>query len=429
MQNKDLLSLRNNALWLLGSFIISFGVWFFATIQANPIREQQFRNIPIQIEIPEGFIITNDPLENAQVLIRAQNDVLNLLTSDDIVIRATLDNDIAGTYTIPLIASSARSASIDTQPTQITLTIEQELSQQKPVEINITELPAVDLDFESPTSDILQVRVRGANDLVTEVARVEAIIDLSERRASFETDVQLTPVNADGELVNNVTIEPRTARINVNIVQRDDVQLVSVRPNVLIETLPTDYVLRSISYAPQTIFISGSPDALGEIGNTIETDSISLEGQTGDFEIVVPLALPNSELLILSDESFVRVSIGITPQSASLQFDNIPITLIGIDESQVADVSLDTISVVINAPVIVLNDLTASDIEAVIDLNNLSADTYELEPTIIVKQGQVVVDSVTPLPSFITVTINDLAEQTPEPESTLESTPQTNVSP
>ena len=404
----------NNILWLAGSIALAFVVWFFAVVQANPIVQTSFNNIAVQFEYDDGLIITNDPRDMVRVIIRAQQSVLGLLTREDIMVRADLRGRGPGLYTIPLSVEIARTAVADTQPAQITVQLERVEAQQKPVNIYVTAPPAVDYGHDDPVADVLQALVSGASGEVASVALVRADVDMSDRRSSFEVDVPLIAYDAQGQRVPDITVEPRTARVSVNIFQRDDVQPVSVRPNILVETLPRGYVLQSIRYEPQVVYLSGSPGELSALGGAISTEPVSLDGRTADFSISVPLALPSTGLLVLSDPSTITINVGITAQTRVLQLENIPLELVGVPAGFEVRVQPEAVSVVLNGPLTVREGITAQDVQALIDLSGAAAGTQERSPTILVKQGQVSVDTITILPPVINLTITG---PTPTPGS------------
>lgn len=407
-------------MWFAISTVLAFFIWLIATTTANPIEERGFSRIPVQIDVPAGLILTNEPTRNVRVDVRAQQSILNRLTADDIIVRADMSMTQPGQYIVPLIVDIARTANADTQPTQITVYLEQVITQQKPVQINVLNPPAADIDHNDPVPDALQVQVSGASNRVSEIVAVRGDIDLSQQRASFEADIPLIAVNADGETIDGVTVTPRTTRVTVALIQREDVQQLPIRPNLLVTTLPPNYRLESIRYEPQTIFISGSPIALRAVGSALDTEPINLAGRTETFTINVPLALPSDELIILSEDNFVTVTVGISPQTSVLQIDDVPVTIIGLDPIYTAQISPPSISVLLSGAIGELDGLTSADLEAVVDVNNLTVGTHELIPAIVVKQRQVNIDTKTPLPSSVNVSI-----LTVQPETTPEATPET----
>src|SRR5215207_4336952 len=129
-------SIINNLLWFMASLALAVLVWFVATLEANPVGEARY-SVDVQILKDDGTIITNNPRSSVQVFIQAQANVLNLLDAEDIVVTADVRGREPGTYTVPLAVSISRPARADTQPAQITVSLEQLVTRQKPVRVNI----------------------------------------------------------------------------------------------------------------------------------------------------------------------------------------------------------------------------------------------------------------------------------------------------
>ena len=399
-------SMMNHFWWLLACFALAFIVWIVATIQADPIVQQTYNMIPVQVTLRDGYMLTDTTrTTTVRVIVRGQQSSVTLLTAEDITVRADLTNLEGGSNTVLLAVSVARRGiyDVDTQPAQMTLTSELMATEQKPVQVAIQELPPVDYAYESPQPDVLQVAVSGAASEVAKVNAVRAQIDLSTQRNPINLETTLIAIDSENNRVTNVTIEPRTAQISVNIYAREDVRQLAVRPAIQLDTLADGYVLTSIGYEPQVIYVSGNADQLAALGSTIDTDDIILAGQTSNFTTEIGLQLP-SGIIILDDASTVTVTLGINGQTSARQIDNIPIEIIGLPEGYTAVLTPDIVSVVLSGAIQTIEGITALDVRAIVDLNNLSPGNSEITPQIIIQQGEASVDT-TVLPASITVNI------------------------
>lgn len=412
-----------NAIWFAVSLLLAFMVWYLATLQADPIDRAVYRNIPVQITPDNGLTIVSDPLAPIVVTVRARSSLLRLLTREDIVASVDLAGKGVGRHIVPLVVRLNRSgsASLDTQPTQVTVELEQVDTRQKPVVIVITESSPVEVSNDVPTTDVLQAEVRGAASQVAQVDEVRGEIDLSDHRNPITVDVPLIAVDINGNPVPEVTVMPTSASVYVNIYQRPDVRPLTVRPNILLETLAPGYVFTSLLTNPSVVYISGSPSVLASLGDTINTQPIDLTDRNEDFEVTISLDLPDDSLLVLSGENNITVSIGIEPQITVRQFDSIPVTMIGEAQGARYTILPPTISVVLNAPLVLLEGLSASDIQAVLDVNGLPNGNYELVPTIVIEQGSIVIDNKQLLPSTVALTVMLPATPLPLPEITPEA--------
>ena len=147
----------------------------------------------------------------------------------------------------------------------------------------------------------------GAASLVSQVVAVRGQLDLSASRNPLEVDLRLHAIDADGNRVNGVELEPQTAAVAVNISRRDDIRQIAVRPNVLLSTLPDGFTLKNQSYEPESLFVSGAPDQLEKISDTLLTAPISLEGREAGFVTSVPVQLPDGELFVMGGDSNITV--------------------------------------------------------------------------------------------------------------------------
>lgn len=416
-----------NMVWVIVSVILATGVWYIAVTSSDPITRRQFSSIPVQIIQDESTVLTNTPTRFASVTIQAAQTLVSSRRADDVIIRADLTGLGPGTHTIPLEITVALPQSEEqqriiaqTQPSQITVELEQRESFQKPIEIVIAEPPPIGFTNEAPVNDIFQVVVSGASQVVSEVVSVRGLLDLSTHQNPIEVDARLFAVDADGNRVDDVTIDPQTVSVSVNITRRDDVKQVSVRPNILVGTQPDGYTLSTFTYTPQTIFIGGASEQLDDVNDTIFTIPINLQDRTSDFEVVVPVRLPDDELFVIGGNSDITVNIGILPQIAVRQFDNITVGRIGLTEGYSATIAPQSVSTIINGPSVLVENLQSSGIQVLVDLNGLEPGRYDLTPTISINQPELDAGNASLLPAVVNV---EIVSTIPETEVTEEPIP------
>ena len=411
-------TVTNNLIWLVASLALGALVWIIAATQADPIGERRFPTIPVQMHPDSGLVMMDRATRNVRVTVRAQQSVLNLLTAEDIVVRADLRGLGPGTHTVELEAEVARRATVDTQPRQIGVTLEAMQAQQVLVDPIILNEPPVNYTRSQPVLSQTQVMISGPTSQVQKVVAARAPINLADRRDSLETEVRLLPVDAEGGVVSDVTLEPQTIGVSVAISRRDDVREVAVSPNIDTTTLPDGYVISSIGYAPQTVLVmTGSgPDSGSRIPNTLLTERIDLAGRTSDFEITVPVVFPSGEpqLPLLGDQ-VVTVFISITAQASTEQFEQILVDIIGLEDGLTAEIVPDRVSALVTGPQAVLESLTSRDVQVVLDLAGREPGTYELPPAVSIDQGRIEASGIALLPALVTVTIENDAEATAPP--------------
>lgn len=396
----------SNISWFLVALALAFFVWLLATAEADPIQERQYATIPIQIDANPDLTITFQSRETVSVTVRAPLSSLSKLTREDITVRAELRDLGAGTHSVELESSATRRADVDSQPRQVTVTLEEILTQQVPVVLDVIENPPAGYEFDEPVFQTSQVTVTGAASRIDSVTSVLAGLDLAGQRDPLEADIRLTPVDADGNPVSGVTLDPQIVSVTVPITLREDARIISVEPDIDSDSLPEGYDVTSISYDPKTIMVVGPEDALARLPDGVPTERITLEGITEDFEVSVPVLFDFEDLTLHSDRT-ISVSVTVTALEATEIFEEVPVTVVGLDEALDAALVTDQVTVFVSGPLPIISALDNEDISAVLDLNGLTPGTYDVALSVTSSEGQV--ESVSH--PEITVTIT---EQEPE---------------
>ena len=405
--------MAGNLLWLAVSLLLATGVWYIAVTSADPIAKRSFRNIPIQIVPSDTAEMTNSRLRTASVTIQGLQTTISARRAEDIVVRADLSRLGPGTHTVPLEVSvtqpdtdSFRRLVSLVQPGQIIVELEPLEAHEKKIVIDLLEGPPIGFRHDEPTPNISDVLVSGAASRVGQVVAVRGQLDLSASRNPIEVDLRLYAIDADGNRIDDVELDPQTATVTVNIARRDDIRQIAVRPNVLLDTLPAGFTLKNQSYDPESIFVSGAPEQLAKISDTLFTEPISLEERQEGFVTTVPVQLPADDLFVMSGDSTVTVSIEIIPIIDSRQIDNILVAHIGLEGEYSVSIVPKAVSAIVTGPVVTVDALTVDNIQVVVDLNGFAPGVYDLEPSISINQGELSEESVSLLPDVVNVEIS-----------------------
>ena len=416
--------MAGNLLWLAVSLLLATGVWYIAVTSADPIAKRSFRSIPIQIVPSDSAEMTNSRLRTASVTIQGLQTTVSARRAEDIVVRADLSRLGPGTHTVPLEVSvtqpdtdSFRRLVSLVQPAQIIVELEPLETHEKKIVIDMLQAPPVGFRHDEPAPNITEVLVSGAASRVGQVVAVRGQLDLSASRNPIEVDLRLYAIDADGNRINDVELDPQTATVSVNIARRDDIRQIAVRPNVLLDTLPAGFTLKNQSYDPESIFVSGAPAQLAAISDTLFTEPISLEGRQEGFDITVPVQLPDADLFVMSGDNNVTVSIEIIPIIDSRQIEDILVAHIGLADEYSVSIVPKAVSAIVTGPVVTVGALTVENIQVVVDLNGLAPGVYDQEPSISINQGDLGVDNVSLLPDVVNVEISSPQDDAQDAES------------
>lgn len=405
--------MAGNLLWLAVSLLLASGIWYIAVTSADPIGKKSFRSIPVQIVPSQTAEMTNSRLRSVTVTIQGLQTTISDKRADDIVVRADLSRLGPGTHTVPLEVT-VRQPDTDSlrrlvklvQPSQIIVELEPLESHEKKIVIELLEAPPVGFRHDEPAPNVTEVLVSGAASRVRQVVAARGLLDLSASRNPIEVDLRLYAIDADGNRIDDVQLDPQTATISVNIARRDDIRQIAVRPNVLLDTLPDGFTLKNQSYDPESIFVSGAPEQLAKISDTIFTEPISLVERQEGFVITAPVQLPDDDLFVMSGDNNVTVSIEIIPIIDSRQIDDIQVAHIGMDGEYSVSIVPKAVSAIVTGPVVTVDALTVENIQVVVDLHGLAPGVYDQQPSIAVNQGELSEDNVSLLPDVVNVEIS-----------------------
>lgn len=409
----------DNIFWFLGCVALAFLLWMVAILQNDPISEWRLtERVPIRVQPDSGLLVVNQEslTSLSTVYLRGPTSERPLITADDVVVRANLEGLGAGTHVVPLtstVVGGVRVANVS--PSQLTITLEQEAALFVPVREQINAAPPPDVELVDVTFDVLQAEIRGPQGQVQQVVAAQVPLDLSRERATFETDVRLQPVDVDGEIVTGIEIVPQTVRATVALQQSESVMELDVRPQ-LVGELPEGYFLSAIEFSPQTVYVSLPSPATDEMSSTVFTEPIDLSNRTSDFTIDLPIELLLEGAVPISNPE-ISVTIGISAQMATRQFDNVPIELIGRRQGLTYTPDSATVSVIITGPQPVLNTLDVASLRITADVIAFQAvGSYRVSLQALIAE---IDDGITAsiLPPEVLVQVS-----APTPEATLEAT-------
>jgi len=368
----------NNALWFAGSLTLAFLVWLIAVVQSDPVAQLSLADrIPIRVTADPALIVTNmsELPTTASLTVRGPGSIVTAMTADDVSLAVDLTGYAPGSYAIPLeavIAPEKRASVVRITPRLWNVRLETRLTQLKPVRADITGAPAAVYAVGAPEIDLLQTEVTGPESRVSRVVEVVARVSLADQRSSYDGDVALFAVDVDGAVVMGVTVERATARVRIDIQQRNDVAEVRVQPNIVGE-LPPGYILTpDFDYSPQTVIVRGTRAVLDALPGTFFTERIDLSDHTNSFEVTIPIELPDPRLLVVTGGS-VTVRVGIAAQQVTRQFDRVPVTLIGEQAGLRYTLTPNEVTVLVTGPQPLLDRLLARDLGALVEVSGLRA--------------------------------------------------------
>lgn len=421
--------------WLLGnlsvlilSFILALIVWVSSVTASDPNVERT-RTVPIEVmgQETDTLMVGNIPTQ-ARVTVRTPNSVWNRMASVDNAVQTWIDLTGlgAGTHEVPVqlyISEVFRPVRlISLNPETVTVTLEELVSTDFVVQLEVNGEPAVGYQAGVAAKRPSVVTVTGSESLVSQVVAVSTTLDISDANETIRADLPLQAVDAEGEIVDDVTITPDSVEVVQPITLLGGYRNMVVKV-VTIGRVAVGYKMTNVSVSPPNVVVfSTDPQVVNDLPSFIETEPIDITGADDDIEALLSLVLPEGVSVVGDDKVLVQVNIAAIEGSITI---SLPVTVIGLLPTYSAQVSPDTVDVILSGPIPELDAITPTDIRAVVNVEEIEFGTYQVEVDVNVLLEGVWVETV--LPATVEVTIG--LAMTPTPTPTLTPTPEVTTTP
>lgn len=395
---------------LILAFVLAIVVWVVATNEENPSVLQRFPEaVPIAlVGKQDGLVITAPVPTQAVVTIQAPQDVWSTLSRDDIHLTADLSGLGPGQHEVDVRGAIDKKTAqaVSVSPASIRIRLEPLAGREIPIRVQVDGTPAVGYQAGQPALDPSRATISGPASSVDLVSELTVRVSVDGRKSGLDEVVALQAVDSDGEPINSVDVQPRSAHVTVPIEQLGGFKDVAVKVQWKGQ-VESGYRLTNISVSPPIVTVfSPQPASVDSLPGFVETLPVDLTGRRDDIDECVGLALPEDVSLVSGNCVTVLVGIAAIESSLTVQREVLVENLAtGLQAAPAPPI----VDVILSGPLPVLDSLKTEDVQVVLDLTGLRAGTYQLTPGIVLPQG-VVASAV--LPATIEVMITP-AKATP----------------
>lgn len=408
--------LATNVRTILLAFILAIAVWISAVTAADPDEIRSPIEVPLEIVGQDpSLVITSEIPATVKVTLRAPRSVWDRVTAQENSIRAILDisNLSAGEHKKDIqIQIAARPMQLVlSDPASVPVTLERLATRSLPIDLSLSGQPAVGYQAGDPQTDATEVVITGPESLVERVQRARILLSFSGTRESIDQALPVLALDAQNAVVDGVTVNPQSVHVTIPVNQQGGFRDVAVKV-IVSGQVAAGYRLENISVFPPVITVFASDSQLvNALPGVIETETLNLQDAKEAISTRLALLLP--ENISIVGAQTVQVTVEVSPIQTSITLLNQPINVTGLGDGLAAQVSPQTVDVIISGPLPVLDALTPQDIIVNIDVTGLEAGTYQLTPTIKILVENVLVESI--LPGAIEVVLSIPGTGTPSP--------------
>jgi YbbR domain-containing protein len=389
-------------------------VLYTGLVFTGAFTEGTWRGVPASlIEQPEGtHRLAPSHVPTVDVRYRVAREIEGRINTDSFVATVDLsryDVERAGQpQSLPISVSSLSDevSVLDWSPREVTVNLDELASKVVRVEVDRGQIPEGLEIGESAVSDD-EVEVTGPRSRVRLVDRAVARVSIDPSGLDVRRQVDLEPVDVDGQRVDDVDVSPASVEVNIAVRTSETTRTVPIRADVS-GSPAQGFAVGSVTVEPSVTTILGQPGVLEEIVEVL-TEEVSVAGATSDQTFEVQLVLPETTRLADEQLAEVIVSVSIVATPASRTF-VAGVVCDGVAAGNACLPLLDRVSVTLSGPPDLLDTLGAADLTPVLDVSGLAPGTHTVAAVLAVPAGA---ELVTISPSNVQVEI--VAPQTPQP--------------
>lgn len=443
--------LRSIGLRLILSIGLAFALWVFVSYTQNPDRDTSYDSMPVDVvgRAPNLILVDKDGMPRGSlpaVNVTVQADTETLRNVQQTSLRALVDLTGLGPgeHQVPVEVEITRSdlkrLTFATTPDFLPIRLEQEIT--RTVTLTVELSGSVPFSFEAGAprltlqgQAIQQVLVRGPQSRVERVALARVAVDIDRLTANYNSPRPLQAIDADGQTVAGVAVEPGIVDVLVPIGSSAGIKRVPVVPQ-LVGQPASGYIVTSIAVEPQFVSLSGSSAPL-EAVQSITTAGIDITGASQLIQRQAELRIPQNIGLAGGEPAVVTVTVQVRPIERPFQLTlPVPVTAVDPPEGLLVSLSPQNVQITLAGSAAQLGALDPNSLQGIVSVRGRSAGSYTLEPQFTLPPGITLVGA----RPRVTVTLRPLAPTpdggatavpatTPEPPAAPSATPELTVTP
>lgn len=358
--------------------IAALVLWTYIRVSENPVITSTVKYVPVQI-------LNEDTLEQRSlVIIPNQDFYINLSVKATATTLADLDKnkdfklvaDLSGYALTPgenkvkvtLKEAPVGVSVVNADGLLMKLDVDNFISKEMTIEANIIGKVKEGYYNNENILNPSTATISGPERFVSQVARVIADVDVSKEESDILKNYQLKCVDAEGNEIKGVTINPEYAEITSKVTKGKHL---TINP-VTIGNIGNSLILQGIEVIPKTIEISGAQGDI-EKYSTIDTEPIDLSTITGDTTIDVKLKVPEKLSLVQKDTT-VKVKIS-TKKVIDKTF-KVPLEYINLKEGYTLVKSVNEIEVTISGDSRIIEAIDTGVFKATANLSQIGEGTH-----------------------------------------------------
>jgi len=403
--------LNSKIFWIVFSIVASLLLWGYVIAVEGEEGELTYYGIDVKFNGEEtlrasrGFVITDVSSNSVNVTLRGRRSVLSSFGADDLSAVIDVSNvsrtgmaEKSATINFPSNVDQSSIQVVSRTPNTISYYVDSEITQTKELRGVFEGSVAEGYTRDEFIFDPATVRISGPAAAVDQVryARVTVTRDDLDRTVSYETTYEL--VDAEGNIVENATIELETETVNVTLPIKAT-KSVPLTVDIISGGGATEKNV-VITCVPETVTLAGDAETLSGL-NRISVDTVNLSSFDPSMTKTCTIIFPNN-VENLSGETEVEVTVEIKGLATArrnvtnLDYANLP-------EGFTAEIVSRSLDVVIRGEESDVQEVAANNIRVVADLSDITTAGTAAVPARVYVDGFANVGAVGEYRMYVTI--------------------------
>lgn len=374
----------------IASFLSAAVLWLVVTNINDPIMTYRVTDVPVTIK--NANMITDrgqvyEVLDGTDMIdvvtVSAPRSIIDSLDKSNIVAVADI-NDLTSVDTVAIKLSTNKyndkldsiRGSIDS----VRLSIEEKQSKSFPVKSVTTGEVREGFMVGSVSTDQNLIRISGPQSIISQVSKAQAEVDISGFSNDVSTDSEVRLYDADGKEITaeNIDKSITKVRVSVEILERKVLPLTCE-----VTGTPEDgfQLTGEVTFSKATVTVAGKSKALeGVEAIAIPAGVLDVTDASEDVTELVDITKYLPDGVVLAENNFVgRVNVTAKVEAERDRAVRIPVEQIrfdGLPEGFRAVITepANECSITFSGLLAVLNEVTAEEVTAVVDMDGWMAD-------------------------------------------------------
>ncbi|MDO4750410.1 MAG: CdaR family protein [Eubacteriales bacterium] len=373
---------------VIASVLASIALWVYVSTTEGVEKEETFYGVQVnfvnaeEVRESSGLIVTSQDIQSVDLTLSGPMRQITRLTNDNITLTIDLSKAVFGNnrsaYEIhyPSDVDSSSLRRVNASAYIVNFYLDKLVNRRFEVKGTFTGSAEEGYIAEDPVFNPLTVNISGPQTSIDKVdhAWVEITRETVDRTLQYNSSYVLR--DKDNQVISDELLIMDTPEVEVTL------SVLTIKNVPLSVTLidgggATGEEHADVKIEPAVVQLAGDAAVMDGL-NKLTIATIDLADFASSFEDTYTLALPNdTECLSGTTEAKVTVTIkGLVTRKMTLtQFD-----CINVADGYTADVITESLTVNVRAPESIINSISAENLYAVVDMQEVSASAGTFNP-------------------------------------------------